>query len=289
MPEDYPDYPEPLPDRRLLRRLRRPLRAAREDPLPDRGRERRAASTAEWEVDGEGRRRRERETNRYRAVLVANGHHWDPRWPEPPFPGSDGSPASRSTPTTTASPTCCGASGCWCWASATRPPTSRSSPRGSPSDLPGDAPRRLRPAQVHERHADRRTASPLLTRLPLAVQRFFIVAHARPRDRRHDRLRPARARPQAARGAPDRLRRAAHPARPRRHRGEAEHRALRRRPHGPLRRRQRGGDRPRRLLHRLQDHLPVPRPSAGLGRRTTSWPSTAGSPRSTTPASTSSA
>jgi dimethylaniline monooxygenase (N-oxide forming) len=26
---------------------------------------------------------------RYRAVLVANGHHWDPRWPEPAFPGSD--------------------------------------------------------------------------------------------------------------------------------------------------------------------------------------------------------
>src|SRR5205085_2029087 len=21
------------------------------------------------------------------ALLVANGHHWDPRWPEPPFPG----------------------------------------------------------------------------------------------------------------------------------------------------------------------------------------------------------
>jgi dimethylaniline monooxygenase (N-oxide forming) len=28
-------------------------------------------------------------TERYRAVLVANGHHWDPRWPEPAFPGSD--------------------------------------------------------------------------------------------------------------------------------------------------------------------------------------------------------
>ena len=27
-------------------------------------------------------------TRRYRAVLVANGHHWDPRWPEPPFPGT---------------------------------------------------------------------------------------------------------------------------------------------------------------------------------------------------------
>ena len=27
-------------------------------------------------------------TNRYDAVLVANGHHWDPRWPEPAFPGA---------------------------------------------------------------------------------------------------------------------------------------------------------------------------------------------------------
>jgi dimethylaniline monooxygenase (N-oxide forming) len=26
----------------------------------------------------------------YRAVLVANGHHWDARWPDPPFPGADG-------------------------------------------------------------------------------------------------------------------------------------------------------------------------------------------------------
>lgn len=24
----------------------------------------------------------------YDCVLVANGHHWDPRWPDPPFPGS---------------------------------------------------------------------------------------------------------------------------------------------------------------------------------------------------------
>ena len=29
------------------------------------------------------------ETEAYDAVIVANGHHWDPRWPEPPFPGSD--------------------------------------------------------------------------------------------------------------------------------------------------------------------------------------------------------
>jgi dimethylaniline monooxygenase (N-oxide forming) len=26
---------------------------------------------------------------RFDALLVANGHHWDPRWPEPPFPGQD--------------------------------------------------------------------------------------------------------------------------------------------------------------------------------------------------------
>jgi cation diffusion facilitator CzcD-associated flavoprotein CzcO len=28
------------------------------------------------------------ETRRYDALLVANGHHWDPQWPEPPCPGS---------------------------------------------------------------------------------------------------------------------------------------------------------------------------------------------------------
>ena len=27
------------------------------------------------------------ETKTYDAVAVANGHHWDPRWPDPPFPG----------------------------------------------------------------------------------------------------------------------------------------------------------------------------------------------------------
>ena len=35
-----------------------------------------------WEVTVEGG-----ETRRYDAVIVANGHHWDPRWPEPAFPG----------------------------------------------------------------------------------------------------------------------------------------------------------------------------------------------------------
>ncbi len=34
-----------------------------------------------------GRDGGEETTARYEAVMVANGHHWDPRWPEPPFPG----------------------------------------------------------------------------------------------------------------------------------------------------------------------------------------------------------
>jgi thioredoxin reductase len=29
------------------------------------------------------------ETREYDALLVANGHHWDQRWPEPAFPGAD--------------------------------------------------------------------------------------------------------------------------------------------------------------------------------------------------------
>ena len=46
--------------------------------------ERAAPAGGGWEVTLTGG-----ETRRYDAVLVANGHHWDPRPPEPPFPGSD--------------------------------------------------------------------------------------------------------------------------------------------------------------------------------------------------------
>src|SRR3954447_10875099 len=34
----------------------------------------------------------EPEVRHYRDVVVANGHHWDPRWPEPAFPGADSFP-----------------------------------------------------------------------------------------------------------------------------------------------------------------------------------------------------
>src|SRR3979411_2016590 len=37
-----------------------------------------------WEITLEGG-----ELRRYDALVVANGHHWNPRWPEPAFPGAD--------------------------------------------------------------------------------------------------------------------------------------------------------------------------------------------------------
>ena len=46
MPDDYPDYPNHFQIAALLRRLRRPLRPAREDPLPHRGHQASRRSTA---------------------------------------------------------------------------------------------------------------------------------------------------------------------------------------------------------------------------------------------------
>ncbi|MDT4938103.1 MAG: hypothetical protein QOG80_1774 [Pseudonocardiales bacterium] len=41
-----------------------------------------------WDVTSRGRDSGETVTRTYGAVLVANGHHWDARWPEPEFPGA---------------------------------------------------------------------------------------------------------------------------------------------------------------------------------------------------------
>ena len=54
MPEDYPDYPNHFQIAALLRRLRRPLRLPRQDPLPHRGIARRAGRRR---VGGHGRGR----------------------------------------------------------------------------------------------------------------------------------------------------------------------------------------------------------------------------------------
>jgi hypothetical protein len=87
MPEDYPDYPNHFQIARYFDEyvdhfgLREKIHFGTEvvsvRPLE-----------GEWEVTAKGSAAAE-ETHRYRAVLVANGHHWDPRWPEPAFPGSE--------------------------------------------------------------------------------------------------------------------------------------------------------------------------------------------------------
>jgi hypothetical protein len=88
MPESYPDYPDhfqmaayfdEVVDRYRLRdRIRFNTTVLEVEPVE--------GGAGEWEVTVEGPEGRE--TNRYGAVLVANGHHWDERWPEPEFPGS---------------------------------------------------------------------------------------------------------------------------------------------------------------------------------------------------------
>jgi dimethylaniline monooxygenase (N-oxide forming) len=88
MPDDYPDYPNHFQIAQyfddyvdhfgLRERIRFRTEVTRVQP----------AAEGEWEVTVEDDRGRQ-ETNRYGAVMVANGHHWKARWPEPPFPGSD--------------------------------------------------------------------------------------------------------------------------------------------------------------------------------------------------------
>ena len=90
MPDDYPDYPDHFQIARYF------------DDYVDhfgfreRIRFRTEVTAVEREPGGSGWRVRWRELDSgetgegvYEAVLVANGHHWNPRWPEPPFPGQE--------------------------------------------------------------------------------------------------------------------------------------------------------------------------------------------------------
>jgi dimethylaniline monooxygenase (N-oxide forming) len=83
MPKSYPDFPrhdqvaeyfEAYVDHFAIRdRIRFETAVQRAERLAGGG----------WEVtDSRG------STERYDALLVANGHHWDPQWPEPAFPGA---------------------------------------------------------------------------------------------------------------------------------------------------------------------------------------------------------
>lgn len=88
MPKEYPDYPDHFQiaeyfDRYadhfgLRERIDFKTEVTSVEPLAGGG----------WQVtfeDGNGKS----DTREYSDVLVCNGHHWDARWPEPAFPGSD--------------------------------------------------------------------------------------------------------------------------------------------------------------------------------------------------------
>jgi dimethylaniline monooxygenase (N-oxide forming) len=87
MPKSYPDYPHHsqiaayfddyvdhfgFRDRILFR-----TEVTRVEQAPQGG----------WDVTSRAVEGGDEQTVRYDDVMVANGHHWDPRWPEPDFPG----------------------------------------------------------------------------------------------------------------------------------------------------------------------------------------------------------
>ena len=88
MPDDYPDYLSHEMIARYLDdfvdhfgfrgRIRFRAEVTRVEPAPGGG----------WDVTARSRATGAEHTGRYGAVLVANGHHWDPRYPEPAFPGA---------------------------------------------------------------------------------------------------------------------------------------------------------------------------------------------------------
>ena len=100
MPADYPDYAsheqlaryfDAYADHFGLReRISFRHRVAAVEPIPGGGRGGKHYRVGEprWRVRVEPRDG-EPFAREYSDVIVANGHHWDPRWPEPPFPGSD--------------------------------------------------------------------------------------------------------------------------------------------------------------------------------------------------------
>jgi cation diffusion facilitator CzcD-associated flavoprotein CzcO len=96
MPTSYPDYPshwqiadyfDDFVDHFGLReRITFRTEVTRVDPSPGGG----------YDVSIRPRAGADEATTRhYDHVLVANGHHWDPRWPEPAFPGSADFPGQQ--------------------------------------------------------------------------------------------------------------------------------------------------------------------------------------------------
>jgi flavin-binding monooxygenase-like protein len=83
MPKSYPDFPHHTHIAEYFDRYVDHF-GVRERITFETGVLRAAPVDGTWEVTLEGGAAR-----RYDALIVANGHHWDARWPEPAFPGSD--------------------------------------------------------------------------------------------------------------------------------------------------------------------------------------------------------
>jgi dimethylaniline monooxygenase (N-oxide forming) len=89
MPEDLPDYPNHFQIAKYFDdyvdhfgfrdRIRFRTEGTRVEP----------AEGGRWTVSWRERDTGEEGSATYESVFVANGHHWDARWPEPPFEGQD--------------------------------------------------------------------------------------------------------------------------------------------------------------------------------------------------------
>ena len=98
MPDDLPDYPSHWQVARyfddfvdhfgIREHIRFRTEVVKVVPVAD-GREGYDVTVRGRNEHGEAD---EPETSRYRHVVVANGHHWDPRWPEPSYPGAEDFP-----------------------------------------------------------------------------------------------------------------------------------------------------------------------------------------------------
>jgi cation diffusion facilitator CzcD-associated flavoprotein CzcO len=84
MPKDYPDYPHHTQIARYFDEY------VDYFGFRDRIRFRTEVSAVEPEGGGWRVTLDDGETNLYDAVMVANGHHWNPKLPEPSFPGQEG-------------------------------------------------------------------------------------------------------------------------------------------------------------------------------------------------------
>ncbi len=292
MPEDLPDYPshwqiaqyfDDFVDHFGLRdRIRFRTEVVKVEPL------------AEFAYDVTVRGRNEHgewsepETRRYAHVVVANGHHWDPRWPEPSFPGAEDFPGAQihahyyKTPDMFAGKRVL-VLGIGNSATDIAVESSRVAERTYLAMRRGA---HIVPKFVFGVPTDHLTDGPL-ARMPTVVQQADAGRDAAGHPGQGHRLRPAPARPRGAARTPDGQRRPAHPARPRRPHRAAQHRPLRGL-EGLLRRRVRPRGRRRRLLHRLQGELPVPRPTRRARAPTTTSTSTAAWWTPTTPGCTSS-